>query len=113
MRHPNRRYLILTAAQAQNIDFDQVLQTSSDTLRYSLDNSKTFVKYNIDVLEEDEVLTWIDVETQEENSYTRVAGTYGRPSVYENGMTEYTHSEMITILNTSEWSEPVEDFITP
>ena len=41
----SRKYVILTSSEAESIDFSQVLQTSSDTLRWNNDESKTFVKY--------------------------------------------------------------------
>lgn len=59
-----------------SVDFDQVFETSADTLRYSVDGSKTFVKY------ED-----------------------GQPS-FLWGKTEYTHSEILEVLATDEWTNP-------
>jgi hypothetical protein len=41
----SRTYVILTASQALNIDFDDVIEDSARTLRWNKDNSKTFVKY--------------------------------------------------------------------
>ena len=41
----SRTYVILTAAQALGIDFSQVLENSPSTLRWSSDNSHTFVKF--------------------------------------------------------------------
>ena len=43
-----RTYVILDASEVANVDFDQVLQTSADTLRYSLDGSKFLVKFEGD-----------------------------------------------------------------
>ena len=40
-----RTYVIIDASEVANVDFDQVQETSSDTLRYSLDGTKTFVKF--------------------------------------------------------------------
>ena len=59
-----------------SVDFDQVFETSADTLRYSVDGSKTFVKY------ED-----------------------GQPS-FLWGKTEYTHEEILEVLATDEWTNP-------
>ena len=103
MAYENRRYLILTAEQAATVNFNQVMRESLDVCRYSVDGTKTFVKYNITVVEEDIEKTYFDVEESKDVAYTQTAGTYGRPSVYTDSMTEYTHSEMITILNTEEW----------
>jgi len=46
-RFPNRRWCIINSGDAKNVSFGQVLESSEQTLRYSLDKSKTFVKYNI------------------------------------------------------------------
>lgn len=43
-----RKYVILTAAEAANINYDQVCETSADTLRWNNDNTKTFVKWDSD-----------------------------------------------------------------
>ena len=41
----SRTYVIIEAGDVSSVDFSQVLETSANTLRYSNDNSKTFVKY--------------------------------------------------------------------
>ena len=40
-----RKYVIINANEVSSVDFSKVLETSADTLRYSNDNSKTFVKF--------------------------------------------------------------------
>ena len=72
----NRTYVILEASEVGNVDFNQVLETSANTLRYSVDGSKFLLKYEGDT-----------------------------PSFLE-GKTEYTHSEILAILATDEWSPP-------
>jgi hypothetical protein len=42
----NRKYVIINANEISLIDFDQVMQTNADTCRYSVDETKTFVKYD-------------------------------------------------------------------
>ena len=69
-----RTYVILNTSELSSVDFDQVLQESADTLRYSLDGTKTFVKYE------------------------------GDPPSFLSGKQEYTHSEILAILATDEWS---------
>ena len=44
--YDNRHWVIISAADVSNIDFGQVYETSVDTLRYSIDESQTFVKYD-------------------------------------------------------------------
>jgi hypothetical protein len=69
-----KNYVIIDASDVSSVDFDQVLQTSDDTLRYSVDGSKALLKYE---------------------------GT--QPS-FLSGKTEYTHSEILTILSGDEWT---------
>ena len=40
-----RTYVIFNTSELNKIDFTQVLETSIDTVRKSLDNNKTFVKW--------------------------------------------------------------------
>ena len=69
-------YVILNSSELPTVDFNQVLQTSADTLRYSLDGTKFLVKFEGDT-----------------------------PS-FLSGKTEYDHAEILTILATDEWTDP-------
>jgi hypothetical protein len=69
-----RTYVIIDASEVANVDFDQVRETSADTLRYSLDGTKTFVKYE------------------------------GTQPFFLLGKTEYTHEEILSILSGPEWT---------
>lgn len=69
-----RSYVIIDASEVSSVDFGQVMQGSADTLRYSLDGTKTFVKYE------------------------------GEPPSFLVGKTEHTNEEMITILSGPEWT---------
>ena len=69
-------YVILNASDVASIDFDQVLETSADTLRYSLDGSQTFIKYN---------------------------GT--RPSFLDEDDIDLTHAEILDVLSHEDWSD--------
>jgi hypothetical protein len=104
---PNRRWLIIPATLVESVNFNEVHETSPETLRYSVDGTKTFIKYEISIVEEDQVLPYINAETGEEETHTLLAGTYGRPSVWSDDLTEYTHSEILEILSTPEWSNPI------
>ena len=103
----NRRWLIIPTTLTGSIDFNQVLESSPESLRLSVDGSKTFIKYEINEILEDQIHTGINPETKEETSYTTLAGVYGRPSIYQEGDIEYTHEEILTILSTEEWSKPL------
>tara|TARA_R110002012_G_scaffold308443_1_gene514679 strand:+ start:393 stop:629 length:237 start_codon:yes stop_codon:yes gene_type:complete len=39
------KYVIINASEVSSVDFNQILQTSTNTLRYNNDNTKTFVKF--------------------------------------------------------------------
>jgi hypothetical protein len=79
--YANREYLIFPVSELSKVDFSQVLETSADTVRKSVDETKTFVKWNGD--------TPAFVAT--------MTGTEG----------PYTHAEILDILSTSEWSSPM------
>lgn len=76
----SRKYVIINADEVDSVDFSKVDETSADTIRYSLDGSKTFVKFDSDTT----------------------------PSFLE-GKTQYTHSEILTVLSGDEWTsdEPI------
>jgi hypothetical protein len=102
---PNRRWLIIPATEVESIDFSQVHQNSAETLRYSLDGTKTFIKYDIKEVPEDVTETYINAETGEEKTHTIQAGVYGRPSIWTEESVEYTHEEILEILATEDWTE--------
>ena len=79
-RFSNRRWAVIAAGDVSNIDFSQVLESSSDTLRYSVDGTQTFVKY--------------------EGS---------KPSSVPASAVEYTHSEILELLATEAWTAPIEE----
>ena len=41
-----RNYLIIGKDDVSLIDFNSILQTSQETLRYSIDGNKTIIKWN-------------------------------------------------------------------
>ena len=43
--YENRKWVIIDKDEVSSVDFTKVIETSSNTLRYSVDKSKTFVKY--------------------------------------------------------------------
>jgi hypothetical protein len=43
--YENREFMIFNASELDQIDFTQVLETSLDTVRKSVDETKTFVKW--------------------------------------------------------------------
>ena len=106
---PNRRWLIIPTTAVESIDFNQILESSPESLRLSVDGTKTFVKYEINEVLEDQTYTGINPETGEEITNTTLAGVYGRPNIYQEGDTEYNHEEILHILSTEEWTKPMEE----
>ena len=75
----NRNYIILDVSELDKIIFDEILNSSIETLRFSLDGTKTFIKW------EGNQPSFVDIlETKSE---------------------VYSYDEIITILETSEWKE--------
>ena len=73
--------MIFNASELPQIDFTQVLETSIGTVRKSIDQTKTFVKWD-----GVEIPSSIDSLTTKEGPYT--------------------YEEMLTILATPEWTDP-------
>jgi|LakMenE18May11ns_1017448.scaffolds.fasta_scaffold9822437_3 hypothetical protein len=103
----NRRWLVIPSTIVESINFDQVHEFNESSLRYSLDGSQTFVKYDINIVEEDIVQTLLNPESMVEETFTTPAGIYGRPSIWSESYPELTHEEIITLLSTEAWSEPL------
>lgn len=78
-QYESRQFMIFNISEISLIDFSQVLETSQDTVRKSLDNTKTFVKWNGETI----------------------------PSSINNLTTKvgpYTYEEILEILSSEEWS---------
>mgnify|MGYP000049940662 CR=1 FL=1 len=76
----NREFMIFNVSELSNIDFTEVLETSTETVRKSVDGIKTFVKWEGSI-----------------------------PDCVFNLTTKqgpYTYDEMLVILSTSEWQNP-------
>lgn len=79
--YPDRRFVIFNVTELNQIDFNQVLETDINTVRKSVDETKTFVKYDLPT-----------------------------PSSVTNLTTksqEYTYDEILQILATPEWISPM------
>jgi hypothetical protein len=75
------KFVILDADDVDYIDFAEVLQTSPSFMRYSMDRTKTFVKYKG---EQPDFIFEITNDLV--------------------GKKEYTHEEFLEILGTKEWT---------
>jgi hypothetical protein len=80
MIYDNREYMIFNVSELTQIDFSQVLETSAETVRKSLDGTKTFVK-------------WDGVEPPCVSALTTKEGPY-------------TYEEILEILSGPEWTNP-------
>jgi hypothetical protein len=67
-------YVIIDTSAVDSVDFSKVINTSDDMLRYSVDGTKTFVKFEGDT-----------------------------PS-FLMGEPQYDHSEILTIMQSAEWT---------
>ena len=104
---PNRRWLIIPASEVPNVNFSQVLDAGPDSLRYSIDETQTFVKYEVQVYYEPFTYTYVNEETGETVTVTIPAGTYGRPDIYNGVYPEYKHEPMLELLSGPEWTNPL------
>lgn len=78
--YTDREYLIFPTSELSKVDFVQVHETSVDTVRKSVNGEKTFVKWD-------------------GNTPSFVSSIIGAEG-------PYTYTEILEILNTSEWSVP-------
>lgn len=79
MEYQNREYMIFNVSELDTIDFSQVLETSIDTIRKSVDETKTFVKWEGDIIPSS-----VDALVTKEGPYN--------------------YDEILSILSTTEWS---------
>ena len=75
----DRQYVIINAADVSSVNFDDVLETSGDTLRYNVAGDETFVKY--------------------EGAKPRCL--YGKDTL--------SHTAMLTVLNGEAWTQELEE----
>jgi hypothetical protein len=75
----DRQYVIINATDVSSVNFDAVLETSGDTLRYNVAGDETFVKY--------------------EGPKPRCL--YGKDTL--------SHSAMLTVLAGESWTTPMEE----
>jgi len=84
MDYNNRQFMIFSVTELNQVDFTQVCETSIDTVRKSVDELKTFVKWDGET-----VPTSIDGLTTKEGPYT--------------------YEEILVILSTEEWTSPIQE----
>lgn len=103
----NRRWLIIPTSITSSINFNEVLESSTGSLRVSLDGAETFVKYDITEVTASYTMEYVDAQTGQMASSSIAAGIYGRPSIYSASYSEYNHQEILDILTGSNWTSPI------
>ena len=78
--YENREFMIFNVSELNQINFNEILETSADTVRKSVDLTKTFVK-------------WDGTMPQCVSDLTTKEGPY-------------TYDEILTILVTPFWTDP-------
>ena len=79
MAHDNRKYVVFDLTEVDTIDFNEVMETTADTLRKNLANTQSFVKY-----EGDQPVSVAALITKSQ---------------------PYTHEEIINLLNGDDWND--------
>lgn len=80
MHYEDRHYIIFNTSELYLINFNEVMETSAETVRLSVYGLKTFVKFEGQMPPSVQSLTTKSIE--------------------------YTHEEMLSILATPEWEYP-------
>jgi len=75
----HRNFMIFNVSELASVNFNEVLETSQDTVRKSVDETKTFVKW-----EGETIPSSVDSLTTKEGPYT--------------------YNEILTILSNPEWT---------
>jgi hypothetical protein len=76
-------YITINMAEIALVDFNQVMETSEETVRLSVDGLQT-------------VLKWEGTEP----AFVSTLSSYEGP---------YTHEEILAIMATPEWTEPIDE----
>lgn len=92
MAYENRKYVIFNVSELNSINFDEVLETSADTVKKSLDETKTFVKF--------EYFAYTD------ESGSLVENIPASVDALTTKSQLYSHSEVLTVLDGTEWTDP-------
>lgn len=82
--YSSRNFVIFNVTELDKIDFTKVLETSAETVRKSVDGTKTFVKWDGEVVPE-----CVDGLTTKEGPFT--------------------YEEILQILSQNEWTPPLNE----
>ena len=70
------KFVIIEESEVSSVDFDLVLNTNAELLRYKLDGSQALLQYE------------------------------GEQPLFLLGKTEYTHDEIVEMMSGSDWTDP-------
>lgn len=84
MAFDDRKYVVIPTTAITQVNFSEVLETHAETCRYSADGTQTFVKYD--------------------------GAQPASVAAISNKSAELTHAQMLELLSTSEWQEPLSEF---
>jgi|TARA_R110001583_G_scaffold4489_2_gene25933 hypothetical protein len=90
--YDNRHYVIFDCTELSTIDFSQVYETSETTVRKSVDETQTFVKYN-----------YVTVTNISGSVYDTVPSSI---EALTTKSTPYSYEEILSILATPVWTDP-------
>ena len=76
-------YITINTDELSLVDFNEVMETSEDTVRLSVDGLQTVLKWEGD-----------------EPSFVSTLSSYEGP---------YTHEEILALMATPEWTEPIDE----
>lgn len=79
----NKKYVVVFYSEIDQIDFTQVMETSAETVRRSIDGNLTFVKYEGEMPSSVAALT--------------------------NKSEEFTHEQFLIILSGPDWTAPMDE----
>jgi hypothetical protein len=111
----NRQYMIFSLSEVGLIDFNEVLQTSAETLRKSNDNTKAFVKWDGRVVADSADSSLFRPELDENGQIAELESTPQVEVVTEVYIPDsikalttkegpYNDSEILTILAGPDWT---------
>ena len=83
--YANKKFLIFPVTELDKVDFNQVGETSAETVRKSVDETKKFIKW----------------DNGDPTFISDLLNTEG----------PYSYDEILSILSTEEWSKPMPEMI--
>jgi hypothetical protein len=90
--YDNRHYVIFDCTELGTINFDQVYETSEATMRKSLDETQTFIKYD-----------YVTITDISGSIYDTVPSSI---EALTTKSTPYSYEEILPILATPVWTDP-------